>query len=64
LDNFWSEIAVNSNRVFIVMPVIGSDDIKETDTQKRSISVSPNLSVQHHITLGKVDPAASCSSSR
>jgi hypothetical protein len=46
LDNFWSEIAVNSNRVFIVMPVIGSDNIKETDAQKRSISVSPNLSLE------------------
>jgi hypothetical protein len=46
LDKFWSELAVNSNRVFIVMPVIGSDNIKETDAQTRSISVSPNLSLE------------------
>jgi hypothetical protein len=46
LDKFWSELAANSNRVFIVMPVIGSDNIKETDAQKRSISVSPNLSLE------------------
>jgi hypothetical protein len=46
LDKFWSELAVNSNRVFIVMPVIGSDNIKETDAQKRSVSVSPNLSLE------------------
>jgi len=46
LDKFWSELAVNSNRVFIVMPVIGSDNSKEIDTQTRSISVSPNLSLE------------------
>ena len=46
LDKFWSELAANSNSVFIVMPVIGSDNIKETDAQKRSISVSPNLSLE------------------
>lgn len=46
LDKFWSELAVNSNRVFIVMPVIGSDNIKETDAQQRSVSVSPNLSLE------------------
>jgi len=31
LDKFWSELAAHSDRVFIVMPVIGSDNIKETD---------------------------------
>jgi hypothetical protein len=46
LDKFWSGLAVNSNRVFIVMPVIGSDNIKETDAQIRSVSVSPNLSLE------------------
>jgi hypothetical protein len=46
LDKFWAQIAVNSNRVFIVMPVIGSDNIKGADTQLRSISVLPSLSLE------------------
>ena len=46
LDKFWSQLAVNSDRVFIVMPVIGSDNIKEAETQRRSVSVSPNLSLE------------------
>ena len=46
LDKFWSELAVNSDQVFVVMPVIGSDNIKEIEIQQRSGSVSPNLSLE------------------
>ncbi len=46
LDMFWSQLAGNANRVFIVMPVIGSDNPKTTDAPLRSVSVSPNLSLE------------------
>lgn len=46
LDQFWAEFAGSSNRIFIVMPVIGSDNIKGSDAQSRSVSVSPNLSLE------------------
>jgi len=46
LDRFWSSLSGSSGRVFIVMPVIGSDNIKATDAPSRSVSVSPNLSLE------------------
>jgi len=46
LDRFWGEVARGSNRVLIVMPVIGSDNIKTSNTLARSGSVSPNLSLE------------------
>jgi hypothetical protein len=46
LDRLWAELVGSSNRVLIVMPVIGSDNIKGSDTQLRSVSVSPNLSLE------------------
>lgn len=46
LDKFWSSLPGSSGRVFIVMPVIGSDNIKATDAAPRSVSVSPNLSLE------------------
>src|ERR1035441_2358021 len=46
LDKFWIELVSSSSRVLIVMPVIGSDNIKGSDAQIRSVSVSPNLSLE------------------
>ena len=46
LDRFWSQLAGHANRVFIVMPVIGSDNVKNLDTTVRGTSVSPNLSLE------------------
>ncbi|WP_157478168.1 hypothetical protein [Granulicella tundricola] len=45
-DQFWSGLMANSERALIVMPVIGSDNIKDAETQRRSVSVSPNLSLE------------------
>ncbi len=46
LDEFWAQLVGSSNRVLIVMPVIGSDNSKGTDTELRSLSVRPNLSLE------------------
>jgi hypothetical protein len=46
LDDFWIYLTKNSDRVLIVMPVIGSDNIKTSDIESRSISVLPNLSLE------------------
>ena len=46
LNGFWSDVGANSDRVFIVMPVIGSDNLKDADIHSRSASVSPNLSLE------------------
>lgn len=46
LAQFWLQVAGNANRVFIVMPVIGSDNVKGSATDLRSVSVRPNLSLE------------------
>jgi hypothetical protein len=46
LDGFWAQIAHDSDRVFIVMPVIGSDDINVADRGIRNVSARPALSLE------------------
>ena len=45
LDDFWGQLVDNSNRVLIVMPVIGSDN-RGTDAQLRTMSAKPTLSLE------------------
>jgi hypothetical protein len=45
LDEFWAQLAGNSSRVLIVMPVIGSDNLNGADAQQNT-SVRPNLSLE------------------
>ena len=46
LDGFWAKIVQGSDRVFIVMPVIGSDDSNVADRVLRNISARPALSLE------------------
>jgi hypothetical protein len=46
LYEFWDQLAGNSNRVLIVMPVIGSDNLAGGDALQRIASVRPNLSLE------------------
>jgi hypothetical protein len=46
LDGFWAQIAQDSDHVFIVMPVIGSDDINVADRGLRNVSAKPALSLE------------------
>jgi hypothetical protein len=46
LDRFWANFIGGSNRMLIVMPVIGSDNSKFQSSAPRGTSVSPNLSLE------------------
>lgn len=46
LDGFWARIVQDSDRIFIVMPVIGSDDTNVADRVLRNVSAKPALSLE------------------
>jgi hypothetical protein len=46
LDRFWAELEGGPSPVLIVMPVIGSDNSKGAESELRSVSVRPVLSLE------------------
>jgi hypothetical protein len=46
LNEFLGQFARNSNRMLILMPVIGSDNLAGADALQRGTSVRPNLSLE------------------
>ena len=46
LDGFWAQIVQGSSHILIVMPVIGSDDIKVANQGLRNVSARPALSLE------------------
>jgi hypothetical protein len=46
VTQFWSQLLQGSNHVYVVMPVIGSDDIQHPEAYVRNVSAKPALSLE------------------